>query len=62
MRRGGDGARALASRGGGVRPAFGILAVAYGVATPSLGINAAALLGVVPLDPVGPVTWLWWHG
>lgn len=42
--------------------AFGILAVAYGVATLSLGINAGALLGVVPLDPIGPLTWLWWHG
>jgi PAS domain S-box-containing protein len=41
--------------------AFGILAAAYAVATVCIAVNAAALIGVTPLDPFAPATWLWWH-
>jgi PAS domain S-box-containing protein len=50
--------RAVVDRSGAV----GVLALAYAIATLALAINAAALVGAVPLDPFGPVTWLWWHG
>ena len=41
--------------------AYGILAAAYAVATVGIAINAAALIGILPLDPIGPASWLWWH-
>jgi len=41
--------------------AFAILAATYALATVCIGINAAALVGALPLDPYGPLSWLWWH-